>query len=521
MTAITKTVDLMQPVTSSELISADDQYVAQLWAATASVSLELMLFIFAMIAYAVLHRLRVLHECRASKSIYKPKSCTTDVQDISEYESEKVGETDAVPVGVPKVSDTIPIAVPTVAVAVPTDVTDPVLVDAAKVTNAVPIKVPEVTDPVSVDVANLALERNVQNGSFKLALELFSDMSQKEVQWNTRTRATMLKLLNHARDLPYARDLLLASFRDLWTDFAHQTCSPLAALGSEYWHPLLTAAAVASANARARAVLWPDDNYPGIRGASNNGKSCSNVIKITGKLPYVKAARRSLNKHGFMKKCNNDKFQLNGHWVTNHGLTVIIEGKVVRWSPKRASRLKFMGIDRCSCSLSLYGETSVGRLEIPAIPDAMEQKSLRWDNGDVWHAYAGTTIAHSAVYSQHMTQVARDAGQDDIVQATAAARLQLVAKDGLGLLPNCSDLVLQYLGSDTYFVSINFATVDGPPWMGGDEETDFLRSLSRAHPNLGFRHCWADDSKNVCGQRTIKQGRETDEDAFEEGKPRE
>lgn len=246
--------------------------------------------------------------------------------------------------------------------------------------------------------------------------------------------------------------------------------------------------------------------------AASVPKLYANDIRLTGRLPEVKAARKTLKKHGLVNACNDSRFPLNGQWETDVGMPVTIEGKVVRWSEKRASRLKFAGSDRRACSLGIYGETTVGRLMSPRIPAATT--SLKWDNGDTWHKFDSCRISNAIVYSQSMTKPSRDKTQDAAIREQAGARLELVSKDGLPLLPHCMDHILEFLGSEMHYVDVRFDCNDGPAWVSDEPSSDFLRSISRRHPRVGFHHCWAEAVTSQCGQRMIIQGNEVTEAEF-------
>lgn len=122
--------------------------------------------------------------------------------------------------------------------------------------------------------------------------------------------------------------------------------------------------------------------------SSDRSRSC---IRISGGCAQVKAARRALSRRGFLKKSNDGRFPLNGHWETMHGMSVTVEGKLVRWSPKRASRLTFYGVRRDKCSLSVYGEIATGRLVTPATLDG--HKIVKWSNGDEWYSTGECMLA--------------------------------------------------------------------------------------------------------------------------------
>lgn len=240
-----------------------------------------------------------------------------------------------------------------------------------------------------------------------------------------------------------------------------------------------------------------------IEQSANQPHYCANEVTVSGSISDVKAVCRAFRKHGFLKTCDNGTFPLNGHWETDHGMTVAIDGKIVRWSHKRASKLKFLSASKNKCMLSVYGEPAVGQLVTPVVPGAT--KALRWDNGDVWHSFEGCRIAHSTIFHQGMTKVTRDDSQDNALRRAAAARLQLVSKSCLNLPANCMDHIMECVGSGEHHVKINFDSKSGPPWRGRPEE-DILASISHHHPRVRFQHCWAQKSFDVFGQRTVVRG---------------
>lgn len=473
----------MISTTSDSLVSTVSDYLFT--TVQASMSMEFMLFLFAMGAYSVL----LLSKRRRPKQW--PKCC--HVEDppvlVSDATSQTRVDTPAqvfdrqqLDVAQTTIEALVDVAEPTVEA-----VNEPFCELVAEPQNQIiahASDVEETTKPDDTLLLNLRLEECLRGKLFEEGLELYSVMAVTGVQMNIKTRLLMIKLLSHTRVLREASKLLRGLESTL--------CVP--ALSSS--KPQLMLPPLAATVARNADTV----------------QMCTNHIKITGDLPDLRAACRSLKKNGFMKRCKDDKFQLNGHWVTEHGLNVIIEGKIVRWSPKRASRLKFLDNSRDSCSLGVYGENTVGRLLPPTIAEAT--KTLKWDNGDVWQQFEESRIAHAAVVSQSMTKVSRDDTRDEVVRAQVDAKLKCVSRDGMNLLPNCLDQVLQFLGSDTYVVEVNFDCKDGPAWMDAEAGTDFVNSLSICHPRVGFRHCWADQSKDVCGQRTILQGKEVDEETF-------
>lgn len=239
------------------------------------------------------------------------------------------------------------------------------------------------------------------------------------------------------------------------------------------------------------ATLCPLDQY-------------KNTVRIAGNLVQMRTVRKTLKNHGFLNKLTDEKFPLNGHWETEHGMRVVIEGKMVRWSQTRASQLQFMGADKGKCLLSIYGETTVGRVVQATMPGT--RTVLKWTNGDVWHSMDGCCIYQAMLLSQTMTKVLREDSQDEAVRACLSQRLRLLSRSGFGLLPDCLDHIKQFIGSTTFYVNINFNTKEGPPWMTEESRSDFLDSLSRHHSKVEFHHCWANEATQVHGVRTARQG---------------
>lgn len=208
----------------------------------------------------------------------------------------------------------------------------------------------------------------------------------------------------------------------------------------------------------------------------------TSILRVSGDLSYVKAAARSLKKHGFLKKDNDTQFPLSGHWETEHGMTVTIDGKLVRWSQKRASRLKFHGAQKRLCSLSLYGDNTTGQLVLPIAPET--RKMVQWSNGDVWQSHDGCKLDWTLLLSQTMTKVQREAQQDEAIRSAAAATLRLASKNGLSLLPECLMHVEQFVGSTTYYFDVEFESKEWNPWM----LLDFSTSLGDSLPHLKVQH---------------------------------
>lgn len=247
--------------------------------------------------------------------------------------------------------------------------------------------------------------------------------------------------------------------------------------------------------------------------------ACAHEVHVTGSFPQIKAVRRRLKQHGFLDKSESCAWPLDGHWETDHGLTVVVEGKIVRWSGQRASKLRFTNEDRSKCTLMLYGEVAQGTLVSPALaPDA--SKSLRWNNGDVWHSYGGRVIGSDTLHGQTMTKMLKDTVQDQMYSARSKASLKCVSKQALGLPSILDDTISQFLGNDLYYIRVQFESKWNPSTLDEDElplmeaDNDICSTLSRRHPRVGLRHCWAERDANKCGQRTLVNGEEVDEDAF-------
>jgi hypothetical protein len=256
--------------------------------------------------------------------------------------------------------------------------------------------------------------------------------------------------------------------------------------------PTLEAKAVSSFAPQPQALVEDQQEQANVQGDSHSECPAApiptdwftSIIRVSGDLSHVKAASRRLKKHGFLKKDNDEQFPLSGHWETEHGLTVVIDGKRVLWSQKRASRLKFHGAQRRLCSLSLYGENTTGQLVLPISPET--RKMVQWSNGDVWQSYDGCKLDATLLLSQSMTKVQRDAQQDEAVRSAAAATLRLVSKNGLSLLPECLMHVEQLVGSTTYYFDVEFESKEWNPWM----LFDFSTSLGDGLPHLDVQHRW-------------------------------
>lgn len=236
-------------------------------------------------------------------------------------------------------------------------------------------------------------------------------------------------------------------------------------------------------------------------------------VEATGNVSQLRSLQRTLRQKGFLGKSEADASPFDGHWHTEHGLTVIIDGKMVRWSKQRASRLSFTSADRRSCTLMIYGESSVGRLTQPVAPCAV--RAIRWDNGDLWHAYDGRVIGDSTLFSQSMTKIQRNTSQDQMARSQASAVMACVSKHGLPMPSVLQESLMQYVGNDLFNFHVRFEC--------NTHLSDIFEDISRMHPRVGFRHCWARGSEErkeerasngSCGQRTLANGEETTELSF-------
>lgn len=259
---------------------------------------------------------------------------------------------------------------------------------------------------------------------------------------------------------------------------------------------------------------------------SNTAKQapCAHDVQVTGTLSEIKAVRRTLKQLGFLDKAESGEWPLDGHWETGHGLTVVIEGKIVRWSGRHASRLRFTNEDRTACVLSLYREATQGQLVQST--GIAATKTLRWNNGDIWYPCDGRAIGQHVLFTQTMTKTSRDEVQCEMYRARAKAVLKCVSKQALQMPAIFEETITQFLGNDLCYVRIHFESRWNPSKSedaphSDDEELslsdmsmDVCSSISRRHPKIGLRHCWADKSVNNCGQRTLVNGDVIDEACF-------
>lgn len=344
---------------------------------------------------------------------------------------------------------------------------------------------------------NELLNGFVQEGRFHESFNLLDNMHAWGVQASNVTINTIAKLVNESRNID-------------------QSCGRIRRILQKY--NLAGACTGASPDVpvalpRLAAVMYnaEDDESP--------PAPCEHEFQVTGSLAQIKAVRRTLKQHGFLDKNETDARPLDGHWETDYRLTVVIEGKVVRWSGQRASKLRYTAEDQSSCELALYGEASQGKLmSPPTAPDV--RKTLMWDNGDIWSSYDGRVIGQDTLFCQTMTKTLRDEAQDDLYRAWSSAALKCVSKQALGVPSILEESIMQFLGNDLYYVRVQFASKWNPSHVDEDQlplfdaDADICVSISQRHPQVGLRHCWADRSVDSFGQRTLVNGEEVPEGSF-------
>lgn len=395
----------------------------------------------------------------------------------------------------------------------------------------------------SITAFNEVLVGFVREGQCKEACSLFDQMKTLDLKPTSITLNAMTKLINGSRNISQR----IGSFDKILSqcNFESSDCGGMQ---------------------RTRTYISPDALSPMplpspclavvlSQAKDTTRASCAHEIRLSGRLPQMKAARRTLKQLGFLDKAESGGSPLDGHWETELGYTVIIEGKIVRWSARDASKLRYTRADRRACVLTLYGEASHGQLvPLSETPDSLE--ALRWDNGDVWYPCDSRVVGRHVLFSQSMTKTLRDTMQDDMYRARAGAVLKRVSKQTLHLPSVVEDAITQFLGNDLYYISIQFesrwnpslvdrdddgelASLNASEDFGVDEKAcqdicvdadmllspeasvpllgpdqDICVSLSRRHPRIGLRHCWADRSNDHCGQQTWVNGAELDDYCF-------
>lgn len=348
----------------------------------------------------------------------------------------------------------------------------------------------------SITAFNEVLSGFAREGRFQEARCLLDQMPLHGLQPTSITRNIIAKLLNGLRGTIFSLEAgMREGMRDGGTSRNCETLVPVPV-------PSPRLAAVIARAKDAKTIA-----------------SCTHEVRLSGSLPQMKAARRTLNQLGFLQKCESGGGPLDGHWETDQGFTVVVEGKIVRWSARHASKLRYTSDDRSACSLTLYGEATHGHLvPLSEAPDGTQ--TLRWDNGDVWYPCDGRAIGQNILFSQTMTKTLRDTTQDQMYRARASAILKCVSTQALHMPSVFEDAILQFLGNDLYYISIHFESRWNPSRIDEDDELlseaseDICASISRRHPRVGLRHCWAERGDGLCGQRTCVNGEEVDERCF-------
>jgi hypothetical protein len=348
-------------------------------------------------------------------------------------------------------------------------------------------------------------------------ISLLEDMHAARVEPDISTFNSLVRLLNSARSFEHGFGRVLQLLRTY--ECQYHVKNDLPTLASHQRHKFASADVGRTRVTYNSTSLFP---LPSLAAVILRAETCVSPgsyvheVQAVGGLNEIKAVRKTFKQHGFLDKDERDTWPLNGHWETEQGLTVVVEGKIVRWSRQGASKLQFAGCDRSSCVLSLYGEATQGHLAIPGLsPEAT--KSLRWDNGDVWHCYDGRVIGQVTMFAQTLTKTLRDYSQDAAFQAKSHAMLTCVSKQGLCVPAFLLDTIIRFLGMDLYFVSVRFESRWNPQvevYEAHDVGRDIFDSVSRRHPRIGLRHCWADQRTLSCGQRTLVNGEEVDEECF-------
>lgn len=359
-----------------------------------------------------------------------------------------------------------------------------------------------------IELFNAVIGSFAQEGRLDEAISVLEEMRGEGMQLTASTFNVLVKLINGFRD------------NDPNGSSAHDGL-------------ILKQIANLQATLKAESCLSSDSPVPvalpclsTVVAQAHNAKHATfaHEMRVTGSFAHIKAVRRTLKQLGFLDKTEGAAWPLDGHWETDHGLTVIIEGKLVRWSGQRASRLRLASDDRRACVLRLYGVDARGQL-VSSGPDS---KTIRWDNGDVWNSYNGRAIGQDTLYSQSMTKTLRDTMQDQVYRARACAVLKCLSKQALGVPTILEHDITQFLGNDLYYLRVQFESMWNPSCMSEGEddsgesdtgwhpssEADICDSISRRHPRVGLRHCWAERDARSCGQRTLVNGKQIDEDCF-------
>jgi len=109
------------------------------------------------------------------------------------------------------------------------------------------------------------------------------------------------------------------------------------------------------------------------------------------------------------------------------------------------------------------------------------------------------------VFSQTMSKTLRDRVQDKAYRERALEAIKCVCKGGVRFHA-VIDVVIEYLGNDLYYLQVQFES--------SNSRADIFDSISCRHPRVGFRHCWVKTSTGSYGQRAIINGEESDDACF-------
>jgi len=338
----------------------------------------------------------------------------------------------------------------------------------------------------SIVTFNELLNGLAQEGLLDEGLSLLEEMHAEGVQPTCCTLDSIVKLMNSSRSID-------------------QSCNRIHEILQMYQvEPSQISPVVISLPRLASVISKANDS---------TSRLWAHEVHASGSLAQVKALRKNLKQQGYFDQDESSLWPLNGRWETEHGLTVIIEGKMVRWSQQRASRLHFTAKDRSTCMLTLYGEATQGQLVQPTnAPGAT--KALRWANGDIWHSYDCFVIGETTLSSQSMTKALRDVPQDEAYRSRSDSVLKSVSKFRLGLPSVIEDALIGFLGNNMYHMHVLFESKWSPSSADAGEEADIFQTLSCRHPRIGLRHCWAEQSSGLCSQRTLVNGEEANEDIF-------
>jgi len=113
---------------------------------------------------------------------------------------------------------------------------------------------------------------------------------------------------------------------------------------------------------------------------------------------------------------------------------------------------------------------------------------------------------HTSISSPVLTQTSRDETQDAVYRGRAKGVMKSVSKGGLGMPLGVENELMQYLGSDLYYLHVDF--------QSQTHRADMFDALSCRHPLVGLRHCWAKAGADAFGQRTLVNGNDTSEACF-------